>query len=107
MRFIVLNAFKPNRFAVWIDIHFHLREIEVEGAVNEASATQGCGELPGKMQLTAEFAVRFRLQDCVGFLVSKPLRAADYALCKARALCSAALVELDENGKRQAIDARI
>ena len=40
MRFVILDALEPNRFAVFIEIHFHFREIEVERAMLESFAAQ-------------------------------------------------------------------
>ena len=59
MRFIVLDSFEPCRFAVFVDIDFHFREIEIERALLESFAAQQRSELPRIVQSPAELAVRF------------------------------------------------
>ena len=59
------------------------------------------------MQSPAELAVWFRLQNYVGLFVSKPFRAADHAFSKTPIFGPAAVIEINENGVSEAIDAWI
>src|SRR5437588_12132635 len=103
MRFVVLDAFESNRFAVFIDINFHLRKIEIERSVLETFSAQQRSEFPRHMQSLAELTVRFRFQNRVSFFVSQPLRAANHGSGKAGISCAAVFVELNKNRKRQPI----
>src|SRR2546421_11738624 len=100
MRFVVLDAFESNRFAVFIEINFHLWKIEIERAVLEAFPAQQRSELPSGVQSLTQLAIRFRFQNRVSFFVSQALRAANHGSGKAGIFCAAVFVELNENGKR-------
>src|SRR5437764_2649337 len=107
MRFVVLDAFESNRFAVFIEINFHLGKIEIERAVLETFSAQQRSELPSSVQSLAELAVRFRFQNRVSFFIGQSLRAANYGSGKAGIFCVAIFVKLNENRKRESIDAGI
>src|SRR5260370_7120385 len=79
----------------------------MERAVLKSFAAQERSKFPGGVELPTEFAVRFRLQNCVSLFVSQALCAADHAFGKARIFCASAFIELNENGMGEAIDARI
>ncbi len=107
MRLIVLDPLQKDWLSLRVEPHFHLREIEIERALLEALAPKERRQLPGDVQTLAQLVVRPGLQNRVGLAIGQAPRAADDGSREARAAWTAISSELDENGMRQAIDARL
>ena len=104
VRFVVLDAFEALGFAVFVEPHFDLGKIEVEGALGEAVFAEERRELPSGVNAFAGLVLGFVLKNGVGLLVSQARGAADNRLGEARARDFPLFINLGEGGEGHAVD---